>query len=655
MKILNVSKFFLKLIFSCLFFYLLLDLTVATILYNKSNYEHDKIFLKKWPVALRSVFYSYNIPKPDKQKLTGNLNYSSLLAFFNPNLIAIISDGKVKATLDNLNDFKSLIHSHKKSGGKIFIALGSSTTAITQKSNWPFAIEDLIDKNTLIINAGHNAYSSYQASILLFDILLPLMNPYLPDEVVAMTGVSDINKTVSSLHMLQKYNFSEVYKASLLHNSYLLNDIKHNSKSKFLTEFKIKLVNSDFLFNIFPSIINLINYLEPLKPSKLFNYLGSVNNKNIFEICKNYVVVEQSIGSLIPDEIITSEKKGINRFNSFTNLIDNKKEITSESFIKNIKECLNQRQKEFENKKTLYISKQDIHKIINQILLNELRIFSTLKSLGIPYMTFLQPINKESFSPNKSIPGFDYNLIQWYMRGSPNGIDMKFDSSKILRELSIVISKEPYNSFFKKINYNKEVLMNKDGYIIDNIHYQKWFSKVIAKDIHEQFLKNKFNDKSVKKFELLKIKNTCNDLLIIKKTGVNYSSHKDRSPESQPYNMFNLNKNDFWETNTHLPVSIFVNNNNKLFLINKYSFKSGVWKESISRMPIRWKFYGSIDNKKWEIIDEQYIDEKFKKNETKVFKINNNKFFKTYKFELLENLDSKITRIKNIELFGCLK
>lgn len=85
-------------------------------------------------------------------------------------------------------------------GKFLIVALGGSTTASSQTGNWPRHLPALLararpDLETIVLNAGHNGFSTFQEKIFLSTWVLPFLEGQglRPDLVLTLDGVNDVH------------------------------------------------------------------------------------------------------------------------------------------------------------------------------------------------------------------------------------------------------------------------------------------------------------------------------------------------------------------------------------------------------------------------------------------------------------------------------
>ena len=101
--------------------YLLLDLSISSALFFSSNNPRNKYFLKNYPLALRTIFLKkLALPKIKiETKIRTEYEPFSLLGYFDPKSIVIISDGIHRTSLEDSKKFQYEVDQHKKKGGKL--------------------------------------------------------------------------------------------------------------------------------------------------------------------------------------------------------------------------------------------------------------------------------------------------------------------------------------------------------------------------------------------------------------------------------------------------------------------------------------------------------------------------------------------------------
>lgn len=479
--------------------YLLLDLLLSGFLFFNSKKESEKYFLQNYPLAIRSALNkSSALPKKAiKNTSVSEYNAFSLLGFFEPSLIGIIKDNKKIASLDDIEEFKKVISSHKTNNGKILVAVGGSTTASAQMTNWPTQIEKLLrNDNYLIINAGHNGYTSFQENILLFQILFPILNPYYPDTVISLTGVNDISRAVSSILLRDIYKPAEILKPAIIHTAYIGNDINSSLRMSGNSVIRNNLISSKILKKFMPSLHAFLKtYSEDVRsPETFFDLIGSKDKKNFMRIGNLFISVPQASGYFVPSEAITNKNLKAEIYTKYSDMVKGKNAINHNEAQNKLQSWSSARNKLFKVKPTYNLKRIDRNVVINNLLSNHSQTYNYLKSFGINYYAFLQPISKGDYESNlKDIPSYDYNLIHWYMRKDIKGHDYKFDGIGIFSEISQEIKNPPFSNFFFKIEFPDSSIMKEDPFIADNIHYYEFGSYFIAEEMLEKIHDRKNN------------------------------------------------------------------------------------------------------------------------------------------------------------------
>ena len=410
------------------------------------------------------------------------------MGFFEPSDISIVKNKQIIATLKNQNEFKKILDLHVKNNGKVLIAIGGSTTAISQIDNWPVQIEKLLrDDNYLVINAGHNGYTSYQENILLFQILFPIINPILPDVVISLTGTNDISRSVSSILLRKSYPLADFLRPAIINNAHIGNDIMNQRRMSTISVIKTNLSNSKTLGIFMPSLQAFIKYNpEDIRsPQRLFEILGSKNANNLLRFGNLYISVPQSSGPFAEEDVLKKAKNlnaGI--YKSYDDVVKLKNELNLDQAINLINSWTKSRNRLFKNKLKFNLQSSDKNTVINQLLSNHNQTYSTLKSFGIDYYAFLQPISNFIYEKNiKEIPNYNYSLIFWNMRSDIKGHDFTFDGIGIFDEIEERIKEEPFAAFFFKIEFPDKSIINEDPFMTDNIHYKEFGSIYIANEI----------------------------------------------------------------------------------------------------------------------------------------------------------------------------
>ena len=473
--------------------YLLLDFILSGFLFVSAKKDQDKYYFQNYPLLLRSMI-DKSVSMPEKEfKSTAVSEYDSfsLLGFFDPSLISIVEDNKKIASLDNINDFKNRLNSHVNDGGRIIVAVGGSTTAISQIGNWPTQIEKLLrDDNFLIINAGHNGFTSFQENILLFQILFPIINPILPDVVISLTGVNDISRGVSSVLLRDLNPTIDNLKPAIIPAAYIGNDIMNHRRSSTIAVIRNNILNSKFLRKFMPSFQAFVESSseEIRTPQPLFEALGSKNKSNLMRLGNLYIAVPQSSGAFAIEDVL---RKGNNLkgsiYKSYGDMVKSKNHLDLVESNRIINLWSEKRKKLFKNKPVYKLNLRDKNSVINQLLSNHNQTYNTLKSYGIDYFAFLQPISKGNYDGTlKDIPNYNYNLVHWYMRKDIKGHDSAFNGFEIFEDISQEIQKPPLSNYFYKIEFPNSKIMKKDPFKADNIHYYGFASYFIAEQILEK-------------------------------------------------------------------------------------------------------------------------------------------------------------------------
>mgnify|MGYP001365332424 CR=1 FL=1 len=255
---------------------------------------------------------------------------------------------------------------------------------------------------------------------------------------------------------------------------------------------------------------------------------------------------------------------------------------------------------------------------------NVIRWETSLITFG-DYFAFLQPI---SFNNNsiKDIPGYDYNLLHWYMRGDIIGHKVIFPGFEIFEIIKKELQKPPYNKFFFNLNSLDTLSIKKDPFTLDNIHYKDWFSKEISNTIYERIFISRNNNIS-------QVQNFISPLSTKRKEycGLDISSYKDHisfssnsSSVGDISSIFDNNTNTFWEARQELPFVINLDYESELIKIDKIFLKIGKnGNDSLNRNPSAIDIFASNDGKKWIPISEIKIDSNIKNGENKEYKICN--------------------------------
>ena len=386
------------------------------------------------------------------------------------------------------------------------------------------------------------------------------MNPHLPDLVISLTGVNDVAYSASSILLRDKYKHSypllAEMESTIIHPLYIVNDLNIKSNHNFSNLLRQGLLNSSFLYKFMPSLQAFINNSEQVDPLPIFQYLGLKNNRNIFRICNSYISIATGLKSLTHDQILsdTGEFNKI-RYATYDDAIKGINPISAEENFLLLKECIKNR-KDF----VIDIPNADLtteHKslIINNLISNHFQTHSILKALNINYFAFLQPISSFNKNAIKDIPGYDYNLLHWYMRGDIIGHKVNFPGFEIFESIKKELQKKPYNDFFFNLDSIDIQSYEKDPFTLDNIHYKEWFSKDISNEIYERIFTLKNIDTSnVKNFISplpKRIDEYCGFDISFYRDNINFSS-KTASVEDLS-SIFDDNINTFWEARQELP------------------------------------------------------------------------------------------------------
>ena len=650
-------------IFMVGFGYLLLDFLLSVMLFVNAQDDRDKYYLENYPLAVRTMIFPNNSPptKNYSSKFSlDNLEHFSLLGFFKPEYISIIKDGKKIVTLADVDQFRYEISKHRSKGGKILVALGSSTTATAQMSNWPTPIERLISSDDyLVINAGHNGFTSFQERILLFEILFPLLNPNLPDVVISLAGVTDISRATSSVLMRETSRMTARLSPAIIHDAYVLNDLKNDAQQSLLGQMKGKVLNSLILHKILPSVSAFLAPKTSSIPSSLFETLGSKNGKNIFRLCNLYVSAPQSAGSFTPDQI--EEKSDFNFLihDNLEDLLHGANPLQQELIDLRLSECQGTRSRALASKQTALLSPIEEASIINELLMNHLETYSALTAYNIKYLAFLQPISSAGAFPIKDIPNYDYNLIHWYMRGDGNGFDYIFDGRKFFNLIRTKISEMPYKNFFYNIPFSEETEVKRDGFTLDNIHYKEWFSSYIADEIYKISKAEILADSEVVNHLFPPVKGgtqTFCELNLASSIGkVTFGDELEHASDFS--NAIDGNINTMWETISALPITINLESDNRKTgaKVKEIGFRAGFsGEDSIGRMPKSWSLQGSNDKMNW--MDLLSIEEQKSsvEGELRKYQVASDMSYRFLKITVSELTQSNILRINDLSIKGCL-
>lgn len=474
--------------------YLILDLLISSILYVTYKSGQEKFFLENFPVAVRNFFYDSPIiiSKPEANLKIENPSFFALLSKFVPEYICIVQNDKKLADITDPEKFKKILVDHKNSGGKLIIALGGSTTASSQIENWPTPLEKLVNKsNYMVINAGHNAFTSYQENILLFKVLLPLIDPIYPDIVISLTGVNDVSRGFSSILNVKRFDLNGLFKTLHVNGNFLVNDIRHWQQRDLRSNLAKKIGHSRLVRTVMPSMSQfMISSKTPIvSPKSLIEGYGSIGKNNLSRICNLYIKASWSAGPYYPLELTRRKIDGIEVFDKYSNAIYDKLPLETEEFSEKLTKCSKERYLQLFEKKNYSNNLIEEDKILQESLGNHLRTFHSLKAKGVKYYVFLQPVSYGMKSPIKDIPDINYILIHWHMQNQLRGHDYIVDMHHIFDRLEDIVKDPPYNEYFFSIN--KQLLTEFDGdpFTIDNIHYTADFSELIADTIFKRILR----------------------------------------------------------------------------------------------------------------------------------------------------------------------
>lgn len=506
MIIKKLKKYLLIFLSTSVLTYLSLDLLISYHLYNNAKTEEDKFYLENYPVAIKNALYSKKIILDKMNPLLVEKSYNSaLLGYFQPNYISIIKNGVKLYNIEQTKEFRDALIEHKKKGGKILIALGDSATGTAQMSNWPNPLEKLISENNfIVINAGHNGFTSYQENILLFKIILPIINPILPDIVISLTGLNDISRGFSSILNIQRFKFDKIYKETYIHGEFLTKDILNNQNYKYSNYIKNQIAYSQSIRKLFPSLSQF--FISSQKsynnPKSLYQSYGSIDGENILRYCNLIVRADGKIPGFYPHKlktIIESSVKGVKIFKNFSDAIFVNNEIEFSTAKKDILECSRKRDKVFiEDKKIYNHSSKDEILIVNELLQNHFRTERSLSGMNISYYAFLRPISYKKHSQIKDIVNSNYKLIHWNMQNQIRGHDFRVKIDKIYDKVKNEIQKKPFNYYFFSLDHIFDNYKS-DPYTDDNIHFTETASKIISQNIYEKVLRS-FKSKKLNNF-----------------------------------------------------------------------------------------------------------------------------------------------------------
>jgi hypothetical protein len=462
----------------------LLELISSFFLFLKNDTDFNKIFITKWPTTLRlsnkdlDLLFYKNL---QKNKIVDNFKYSSLLGFFNSKYISIWVNGKNKASLDDHENFTEILQKYK--GKNIFIALGGSTTASSQSSNWPSHISKKLRNSHIVINAGHNGYMSYQERVLLNEILLPILKNYKITNVVSLSGTNDFSYNFNYYLAREKYKINNQMSFSNIPNIFYMNDVLFNEMiNKKNNLFKNFIISSSTLKRLLPATSYMITR-QPYKEIKpIWSFLGPQKKQrsNLMRYCNVFVSIPWSAGPITPGELLT--KKESKLYNDISDAMKGKKNILDRKEIReNVKNCSLKRNKKLAKIQYKDFSKKEFDDVIKKYFNNHADTFNLLKSKGIKYNVFLQPIKIDNNRIIKDIPNYDYVLVHWYKNGGANGYLYKIPGIKAFQEASNKITKTGLSYIFDihRIFYEKPI----DYFTDDNIHYTNDGSNIIADEI----------------------------------------------------------------------------------------------------------------------------------------------------------------------------
>ena len=660
----SVVKKMSALAFMGVFAYLLLDLLLSGMLFIEATDERDKFFLTHYPLAVRSALSpNHALPKLEysSEFTVDTFEHFSLLGFFRPSYIAIIRNGKKVATLEDVEHFRLEIAKHRALGGKILLALGGSTTATAQMSNWPTPLEQLVRKEDyLVINAGHNGFTSFQERILLFELLFPLLNPNLPDIVVSLTGVNDIARAASSILLREKHELSAQLKPAIVHDSYILNDLKNRAQGSVLSLLKGRMLNSLVLEKYLPSAVAFLTPKNMNEPKPLFEALGMQNGLNLYRFCSLYASVPQSYGAFTPDQIVKDNDLGASMYETFEDLIFRTNALSKKTIDLRLDDCQKERRKVLAEKQYMQLSPGDEASVINELLMNHLQTYSALAVYRIKYLAFLQPISTAEAFPIKDIPKFDYNLVHWYMRGDANGHNYAFEGSKLFQSVSNKITQKPYSDFFYSLHFPKELETSRDVFTSDNIHYTEWFSKYIASEIYKRAQKN-LPKQSEFVNHLVSATNGqaqsfCGQNLKYQLGEVTLGA--GAKPEYGFSQAMDGNISTMWESTPDLPLQINfeISGEASKAQIKTLGLRTGFsGVDSIDRMPKSWSLRGSNNKEQWiDLLSIESSDASLE-GELREYQVVDQGSYRFFELVVDELVNSTILRISELSMQGCIE
>lgn len=480
----NLIKIFKNIIFISLFYILfisvILDLLFSTLLFIKKDTDLNEIFLQKWPAQFRlsnddkDLIFNRNLKK---NKIVDNFKYSSILGFFNSNYISIWINGEKISSLSNIETFKKTLELNKDK--KIFIALGGSTTASSQSSNWPTHISEQL-KNMVIINAGHNGYMSYQERVLLNEILLPLIDLNKIFYVVSLTGTNDISYSYNYYLAKQKFKVDNQINFTEIPNAYYMNDVYFDdlNKNKILNVNNL-ILNGNIIRKIFPATSYYFTRKPKREISSIFSFIGSLNKENVMIYCDLFVKIPQSYGAFTPGELLNIDKAKF--YKKFIDLINSDNQLIKESVNQNVKDCSKNRNKKISLIKYANFSEQEKKRTADRFFKHHDDTYNLLKSKNIPYAAFFQPIKIKKNKLLKDIPNYDYNLVHWYKNGGSNGFLKLMPGIETFKNISEIITEENKSYLFDIHNIFENDKI--DYFTDDNIHYTYDGSYLISKKI----------------------------------------------------------------------------------------------------------------------------------------------------------------------------
>jgi len=448
----------------------------------------DKIYLEKFPVSFRMLWNNKLRLLASSTKVSSShireFEPLSLTGFYDPSLIKLLINGKYHESITSFDKFIQKLSSHRKAGGKLLIAVGGSTTASAQLSNWPAPLSELLyNKNYIVINAGHNGYSTLASKTLLQEVILPAIYPIIPNLVVNLSGTNDISLAAASMMLRDKKIRDSRLPSNVIYNPYYtVNDltISQADKNKFGISVR-GLVNS--LSPIIPSFSRLLHLIasdgvtsDKTKP--LFTFLGSVSEDNIFRLCNQIVVVPQDAGPFVLDDLSTGTIRSYT-YDNISSYMDNKP-ISLALFQYNLNICADQRIRSLAKIRNYPAKLTDLRLIKAAYFRQSLSMRGALNAQSIKYYEFIQPISRGFANRNTvDILSADQIPVHWYMRGDFIGFNLNYPILDVYDSIVRESTARSFQTYLKPVSIKQDI----NSYTWDNIHYNKAFSRMIAKFI----------------------------------------------------------------------------------------------------------------------------------------------------------------------------